>query len=168
MDPIELQQLVSMLQARETMGVPPGRFGPGQSSQASPVDQIPGIMPQVQQPDDMMDPLRRKFMSGGAMDLRNLVAALPTGTGAMSGLNAMRGMGAGARPAAPMGAADQMFDMSRAAPMMAPQAQAGRGLPAILGLLGGVGGVGGYGAYEMSKAMDERQKRLEEILKNQR
>jgi len=202
MDPMQLEKLMALLQAHQAqqggmgmgggmgaggppmgggtppmqqMGVPPGRFGPGQpTGQGMPVDQIPGMIPQPQaQPDTQMDQLRRMFMSGGAGDMRNIAMALgPAGQAAGGMGGAMRagqqmGMPAKAQGMPPV---EQMFDMAKRAPSMGGPgaAQAGRSLPAVLGMTGGVG-YGGYKAVDAIMEMQkERERQMQELMKNMR
>lgn len=182
MDPMEMQKLAMLLQQMQQqqqqpqMGVPPGRFGPGQPTQGGmPVDQIPGMMPQPQaQPDTLMDILRRKMMSGGAMDMRNIAQALGPAGQAAGGMGqaAMMGqrMGMPAK-AAGMPPVDQMFDMAQKAPQMMGgpgAAQAGRGLPAALGATAGAG-YGGYKAVDaITEMLAQREKQMQELMRQMR
>jgi len=171
-NPMEAMQAESM--TRPPMGVPPGRFGPGQSAQAPmPVDQIPGMPPaQPEQPSSPMDELRRKFMSGGAMDLRNLGMAMGPAAQAAGGMG--RAMQAGQQMGMPakaqgMPPVERMFDMAQQAPRMGPGAsQAGRGLPMALGATAGAG----YGGYKAITTVDEmlaeRERRMQELMKQMR
>jgi len=179
MDPMELEKLMMLLQQQQQqqpqMGVPPGRFGPGQPAQAGmPVDQIPGMTPQPGVPGPMgtngnpqergiMDMLRQKFMSGGAGDLRNIAMALGPAAQAAGGMGGALRMGQQMgmpAKAAGMPPVDRMFDMAQQAPKMAAgpgAAQAGRGLPLALGTTAATG----YGGYKAVDAIMEMQKERE-------
>lgn len=129
MGPFDLFKMYQMEQAMEQMRQKQQQqpsFSAGMPDFASPgsgpsmADQIPGMMPQRQaQPDTTMDMLRRRFMSGGAGDLRNLGMALGMGGQAAGGMGqaAMMANRAG-MPGKGIEPVDQMFNMRGQAPLM--------------------------------------------------
>jgi hypothetical protein len=118
--------------------------------------------------------LREKFLSGGAGDVRNVAAALGPATQAAGGFGNLlqwaARAGVPAKAPAALSAADQMFDVAQAAPVMAGAAgpgaaQAGSANWPILAAVGGITGVGGYAAYQVKQMLDARRKALEEYMK---
>jgi hypothetical protein len=116
------------------------------------VDQIPGNEPQglIGRPQYEETPaergqnwLARTFMSGGAGDIRNIAAALGPAAQAAGGLGQIAAWaqraGVPAKVPVALDAADQMFDVTQAAPSMTGVGAA-QGGSAMTKLLAGLGG----------------------------
>jgi hypothetical protein len=121
-------------------------------------DQIPGAIPQpAPQEDTMMDMLRRKMMSGGAMDLRNLGMALGPAGQAAGGMGQMAQMANRAgMPGKAMDPAEQMFNMARRAPSMGQGGSIDPRLALGAGMVGAPAALLGPDIYELIQKLKAR------------